>query len=442
MLRRTLRLPSGSGTAWAARRFAAPGGGEETPSSNASKWLRRKVRRTKLALSEFQESAKERSLHFSAAWRQRLRALRALRTLPASDLMDLLWSRWTQANRQFDDRFNAWFDRSVAAATSAARQVRDGSAQELWHKSQLRLRLLRWRESLVQGSGPAKEGQGQEQGAVPQASARPVDTGVLVLLGAGAGCAGHGLVGPTLALSAWAALRVGRRFVVQCLDAEDANRLFRYAPASLQCRKGELFARMHHELHVMRRIRAGDVRYMGRPGDVAWEAALDPRNDHTPASLFDLAMQSVAAHSRVREWVGETVRAVAEPDKVVYRMHEGITEVYLGWNVRGQLGEAEVQVKASGSVVDFIYIFPQGRDHYGLQPDGFVIRPNGDSWSQNTSDLPRFHKQPFGKHGGKLYLNREGIFDFDYEVGEFRSGYEGENHPRARAYRRWFNSES
>ena len=25
-------------------------------------------------------------------------------------------------------------------------------------------------------------------------------------------------------------------------------------------------------------------------------------------------------------------------------------------------------------------------------------------------------KQPFGKHGGKLYLDRDGIFDFDYEV--------------------------
>ncbi|CAE7897762.1 unnamed protein product, partial [Symbiodinium sp. KB8] len=80
-----------------------------------------------------------------------------------------------------------------------------------------------------------------------------------------------------------------------------------------------------------------------------------------------------------------------------------------------ELGDAEVQVKATGSVVDFIYIFPQGRDHYGLQPEGFVIRPNGDSWSQNASDLPRFMKQPFGKHGGKLYLDRDGIFDFDYE---------------------------
>ena len=28
----------------------------------------------------------------------------------------------------------------------------------------------------------------------------------------------------------------------------------------------------------------------------------------------------------------------------------------------------------------------------------------------------RFMKQPFGKLGGKLYLDRDGIFDFDYEV--------------------------
>ena len=30
-----------------------------------------------------------------------------------------------------------------------------------------------------------------------------------------------------------------------------------------------------------------------------------------------------------------------------------------------------------------------GRDHYGLQPRGFVMRPNGDSWSQHTSEIPR-----------------------------------------------------
>ena len=36
-----------------------------------------------------------------------------------------------------------------------------------------------------------------------------------------------------------------------------------------------------------------------------------------------------------------------------------------------------------GSMVDCIYIFPQGRDHYGLVPPGFVIRPNGDTWSKD-----------------------------------------------------------
>lgn len=420
----------------AAHRFGTQRGPEEQRDTS-SKWLRRRVRRAKLALSEFQESAKERYLHFSATGRQRFRALQALRELPTSDLLDHLWDTWTQANRKFDDRFNAWFDRSVAAAAQSARSVRDGNAQELWQRSRLISKLLRWKQAMgmsassAQGNDPGKE-------AAPRKPARPVDTGVLVLLGAGVGSAAQGFLGPALFLSSWATLRVARRFVVQCIDAEDANRLFRYAPASLQRRKAELFAQLHHELFVMRRIRAGDLRYIGRPGDKSWEAGMDPRNDHTPITLFDLAMQSVAAHPRVREWVGQTVRAVAEPDKVVYRMHEGISEVYLGWHVRGELGDAEVQVKATGSVVDFIYIFPQGRDHYGLQPEGFVIRPNGDSWSQNASDLPRFMKQPFGKHGGKLYLDRDGIFDFDYEVGEFRSGYEGENHPRVRAYKRWF----
>lgn len=44
---------------------------------------------------------------------------------------------------------------------------------------------------------------------------------------------------------------------------------------------------------------------------------------------------------------------------------------------------AKTRLQMPGSMVDFIYIFPQGRDHYGLVPPGFVIRPNGDTWSKD-----------------------------------------------------------
>lgn len=86
---------------------------------------------------------------------------------------------------------------------------------------------------------------------------------------------------------------------------------------------------------------------------------------------------------------------------------------------------------ASGAIVDFIYIFPSGRDHYGLQPPGFVIRPNGDTWSQDADDLPNDAKQPFGKTDRSIF-EREGIFDWDYSVGAWRHGLE------ERTRKRWF----
>jgi hypothetical protein len=47
--------------------------------------------------------------------------------------------------------------------------------------------------------------------------------------------------------------------------------------------------------------------------------------------------------------------------------------------------------------VDFIYVFPQGRDHYGLVPPGFVIRPHGDTWSQDpAADAALLGEWPMG----------------------------------------------
>ena len=113
----------------------------------------------------------------------------------------------------------------------------------------------------------------------------------------------------------------------------------------------------------MRQIRAGNLHYIGRPGEKDWDwvhdpwvclvgdvlfsqwkihhdwihlvnifgifwaprisKSKDPKNDHGPETLFDLAMEAVANHPRVHEWVGTKVLPKAEPDKAVYRMHEG-----------------------------------------------------------------------------------------------------------------------
>ncbi|CAJ1460879.1 unnamed protein product [Effrenium voratum] len=395
-------------------------------------WLRRHARQARLAAAECRDWAKERQTLLGAfllAQQRRHRALLAEFRATPSDRLEWLWFKARDANRSFDRRFNAGFDRAVESLQLKAKDL--GPRLQDWLQRGPR-EASRLAQSL---SGRQRPAPGSK--VVKEKKPVAADAGVLALLGAGLGSALQGFFGPLYFLWTWALLRFGRRFVVQCIDAEDAQRLFRWAPPSLRRKQGELFQWLHHELHVMRRIRQGDLRYLGKKGQ-NWERGMRPENDHSPETLFDLAMQSLVKHPRVQEWVGETVRPKAEPDKVVHRIHEGVAEVFLGWYVKGELGEAEIQVKASGCLVDFIYVYPQGRDHYGLQPGGFVIRPNGDTWSQDTDQLPKDQKKPFGAYGGRLLRHREGIFHWDYEVGEFRHGYEGENHPRAQAYKRWF----
>ena len=43
---------------------------------------------------------------------------------------------------------------------------------------------------------------------------------------------------------------------------------------------------------------------------------------------------------------------------------------------------------------------------------------------QDETELPNNMKRPFGKHGGGTIFEREGIFDWDYKVGAFRTGLE------------------
>lgn len=270
------------------------------------------------------------------------------------------------------------------------------------------------------------------------ASQVPFDTTAMVLLGTGAGTAMQGCWKIGSLLTLWGLARATRRFVVHKVDNNDMAGLFRWIPAKLCERRGELFAQLKREIHAARALRAGDKSFIeatarARPGG----HAMDSRYDHTPETLFAEAMTSVAVHPRVQDALGSGVHPVAEPDKVVYRMHEGISEVFLGWEVAGALGAAEVQVKATASLVDFIYVFPQTGDKYGLRKPGFVIRPQGN-WSMDCSELPKDMKQPFGSGSGddgRLYRNREGVFEYDYEVRDFRHGYE--NHPRKRAKEWW-----
>ncbi|CAE8596648.1 unnamed protein product [Polarella glacialis] len=364
--------------------------------------------------------------------------------LSQSEKIDKAKLHFKEANLQFDERFNDRYYRLVASLQRQVRQVRQGgagggSASEIWKLSAARLQLLQLQRSCLRFCGlaekrePPKEKNGKTTSGAAEkeaTSAAPtptqlhsgpwMDTAAMTLIGAGVGSSLQGLQGPAFFLGLWGLLRAGRRFVVLCVDTEDTNRLFRFAPQRIKNQRGELFVLLANEVHAIRRMRAGDLKYLTKPRSEAWHRAMDESNDYTAETLFEDTMVSIAEHPRVHEWVGTSVRVKAAPDKVVSRIHEGIAEVFLGWEVEGSLGTAEVQVKATGSIVDVIYVFPQGRDHYGLRPGGFVIRPKGNTWSQDCGELPKDMKQPFGKQTGRILRNREGIFEYDYEVRAFR----------------------
>lgn len=333
----------------------------------------------------------------------------------ANAAMMRLHVRYEEAVARFDDKFNARWDRLGEQLESRRAELR-----------------RRW-----SGRGGAEGSRGGQATASTPGSATasaspsgpPLDTAAMLLVGVGAGGALQGFPW-CLLLAVWGVGRGAARFVVQRVDADDVVGLFRWAPDRLRQRRVELFARLKNEIVTARALRAGDLRY----ADLSWvdrtgnRAAMDPRLDYTPEALFQDAMSSIAVHTRVREALGEGVRPEAEPDKVVYRIHEGIAEVYLGWQVVGTRGTAEVQVKSTASIVDFIYVFPLCTDRYGLRSAGFVIRPHGN-WSMDCKDLPYDLKQPFGGEAkGRMFRHREGVFEWDYQVREFRHGYE--DHPR------------
>jgi len=371
------------------------------------RWTRGARTRAELACSEWRDRASDWRYQLRARQRQWQRQWQEARPTERASFrlngsLDRAHARWREANQRFDKEFNARW----AALESGLRQSA-GSARR-----RLQAQIPTQKQS-QNSAGP------------------PLDTTAMVLLGVGVGSAIQGCVKAGTVFALWGLARGAHRFVVQKVDSNDMAGLFRWAPARLRERRAELFARLKREIHVARAIRAGDPAYFNdsfsrREGG----QAMDARFDYTPERLFADAMASAAAHPRVQELLGPEVRAAAEPDKVVYRVHEGIAEVFLGWEIVGRLGRAEVQVKATASIVDFIYIFPQTGDRFGFIKPGFVIRPRG-TWSLDCSELPHDLKQPFGERGDRRFHHRTGIFDYDYEVRDFRHGREGKQQRRA-----------
>lgn len=333
----------------------------------------------------------------------------------------LTWDEWCDRGTEYRERLRAGgnLERVSREANESMRRaelrwknknrVFDGWFNDRWSQLEVDVRQ-RWRKmNAARLDAQAK-------------NPPPLDVGAMLLLGSGSGCALQGCPGFGLFLTLWGVARASRRYVVNCVDKDDREKLFRMAPERFRKKSREIFAQLKREIQVARKLRAGDMSPV-----LPVDKTMHSNWDYTPESLYDDSMASIRKHSRVQEILGRHVYPVAEPDKVVYRIHEGIAEVYLGWNIAGSEGTAEVQVKSSASIVDFIYIFPQPGGRYGFQHPGFVIRPNGN-WSLDCRDLPNDMKQPFGKGKDRLFRNREGVFEYDWEVKDFRHGYE--DHPR------------
>jgi len=325
--------------------------------------------------------------------------------------------KWRRANDQFDDWFNelCW-------------DLRDNWKQgRVDLKEQYRNFSVRLRESLSKNTSEKK--------SVPPA----VDMPAAIFLGLGSGGIISGqpiLCGMGSMLAAWGIGRAVSRVVVRHVDGGDADSLFRLAPAPLYRRREAIYHRLCREVHSWRKIRTEGVNHAYMDGHQN-ATAMHPELDYTPEKLFDDTSVAITKHARVNELLGGGIKATQVPDKVVYRIFEGISEVYLGWHVAGSRGGAEVQVKATASILDYIYIFPDETGRYGMGgKPGLVIRPNGNWW-MSTEDMPIDQKQPFGrrttfgeKGGGYTpWRAREGVFDYDWDIREFRHGREGRQYP-------------
>eukprot|EP00927_Polykrikos_kofoidii_P059557 TRINITY_DN54706_c0_g1_i1.p1 TRINITY_DN54706_c0_g1~~TRINITY_DN54706_c0_g1_i1.p1 ORF type:complete len:432 (+),score=57.90 TRINITY_DN54706_c0_g1_i1:76-1296(+) len=351
-------------------------------SHRTRRWARRFRVRATLTCHEWRDSAAE--------WRSS--DLKLDRVLPAvKTCLERAHSRCRQASASFDERFNRSWAQGVDASRDRWAKLKDG----------------------LQADGG-------------NAEKTPLDLPATLIMGAGVGGAWEGYYVIGAVVFSCGVSRAVCRFVTQRVDADDVEGLFRWVPSRWCQHKKDIFARLKAEVIMGRRLYNNPLLCNPkRYDDEAARRALDPNFDYTPEQVFDVAMKAITVHPRVREAIGGEVRDVVEPDKVIYRKFEGLTEIALGWEVVGEAGGAEIQVSSSGSILDFIYVFPKATDRYGLTPESFVIRPEG-SWSQNSSEKHRYMKQPFGKKGDRerLFHHREGIYEWDYSVGEFRHGAE------------------
>lgn len=356
--------------------------------STGDGWQQR-IRRARIRA----ELTREEWIDRATEWRESMSQMSAQQALQNFSLNDLL-ERWHARLKSSNVDFDTWFN-----------------AQWPLFQQRARKRAEDIKKRLNEGdAGPAS-----------------LDLPAAVLIGVGIGSVTQGFLLPGVVLTCCGAARSLGRYAVGRVDNCDVDALFRYAPEKFRKRRVELFNRLANEISAFRKYktfadfaRDHDLHNL----DHHEQRAMDPKHDYTPEKLYDDAMKVAIAHPRVVAELGSDIEAQAEPDKVVYRIHEGITEIFLGWRVAGSKNEAEVQVKSTACLLDFVYIFPESTGKYGMKPDGFCIRPADPEWSQNEKDWSKYQKKPFGAHNGKVYTNREGVFDYDYEVREFRHGWE------------------
>eukprot|EP00929_Paragymnodinium_shiwhaense_P001620 TRINITY_DN10185_c0_g1_i1.p1 TRINITY_DN10185_c0_g1~~TRINITY_DN10185_c0_g1_i1.p1 ORF type:complete len:434 (-),score=67.11 TRINITY_DN10185_c0_g1_i1:220-1521(-) len=388
---------------WLAFSSSADDSGKAAASSSCVSTRLRRLKRGTVVRMELQ---RDEWLDQLAEWRSRRRRMVLQRwdrlvSLPGA----LRWQalRWLREVRErcSHDRFDDWFNRRWRQLGSAARA---------------RVALL---QQLCRGSAQYE---------------RAFDAKSMMMIGAGAGSAiqgvAHGIFPPVVAgfiLAAVGTVRACYRHSVQRVDGNDmASLIPDWAPAALRKKKNEIYQRFKRELADARAIQRGDTKSV----DLHWldhgeqHRSRDVELDYTPESLFMDAMDIVVKHPRVQETLGEDVRVVAEPDKVVYRVREGVSEVCLAWPVAGSLGSAEVQVMAVATALDFIYIFPASGGRYQQELESFVIRPK-DAWSMNCRDMPRDMKKPFGEDDSdRVWINRKSFYHWDWTTRSFRDGRE------------------
>lgn len=262
--------------------------------------------------------------------------------------------------------------------------------------------------------------------ATTKASRKTMDPVVTGLVGCGTGAALMDMPYVASGVLLWAALRTLRRYVVMCVETGTTESLFRWAPEGLQRHKLFIINHLHNEVASAKGILSGEKKYrdLSHLDDGYIPEPSKPKLDLTPEELWKDAMNAICTHEYVKQVMGEQVRAIDEPAHILYRIVQGMPEIYMSWNIAGEKCKAEIQVKAFGPVVDFIYVFPRGTSRYDLDMKGFVIRPKG-TWYMNYDSMPGAGDRPDGplNKGFGPFGERKGAFEqgaSDFHMRTFR----------------------